>query len=60
MTVAEFKKKVSDRVNVQEFSLIFAGKPLVDGKKLRFYHEQHCLCNESTVFLCLLLPGGCG
>ena len=51
MTVKEFKKEVSDRVNVQEFSLIFAGKPLVDGKKFRFYHEEHCLCNESTVFM---------
>ena len=55
MTVKEFKKKVSDRVNVQEFSLIFAGKPLVDEKPLRFYHEEHCLCNGSTVFLCRLL-----
>ena len=60
MTVREFKKKVSERVNVQEFSLIFAGKPLVDEKQLRFYHEEHCLCNQSTLFLCLLLHGGCG
>lgn len=59
MTVREFKERVSERVNLKEFSLIFAGKPLVDEEQLRFYHEEHCLCNQSTVFLCILLKGGC-
>ena len=53
MTVTEFKKKVSKRVNVKEFNLIFAGKPLVNEEQLRYYHEEHCLCNGSTVFLLL-------
>ena len=60
MTVKEFKKKVSKRVNVKEFNLIFAGKPLVDEEQLQYYHEEYCLCNGSSVFLCILVHGGCG
>lgn len=58
MTVKDFKAKVSERVNLREFSLMFAGKPLVDEKQLRFYHEEYCLSNQSSVYLIVVLPGG--
>ena len=60
MTVKEFKEKVSERVGLPrtKFDLIFAGKPLVEEKNLRFYHEDYCLSNQSHVILVVVLPGG--
>ena len=58
MTVKEFKAVVRERVNLREFNLMFAGKPLVDAKQLQHYHEEYCLCNQSTVFLIVVVPGG--
>ena len=60
MTVDQFMKRVSEKINLPEGSvdLMFCGKYLRSQKNLNFFIEHCLLRNGSTVVLCLKLVGG--